>query len=67
MGEGADESAEFIAAVAATEPARWLLATGLEGAALTQTHTLSLELIGVHERGSENKACLLYTSPSPRD
>ena len=45
MGKGADENAEFMAAVAATEPARWLLATGLEGAALTQTHTLSRALV----------------------
>jgi hypothetical protein len=32
-GEGPEASAKFTAAVAATEPARWLLATGLEGAA----------------------------------
>ena len=44
-GEGPEASAKFTAAVAATEPARWLLATGLEGAALTQTHVLSRALV----------------------
>ncbi len=45
MGEGPEASAKFTTAVAATEPARWLLATGLEGAALTQTHVLSRALV----------------------
>jgi Plasmid pRiA4b ORF-3-like protein len=38
-------NAGLAAAITATEPARWLLATGIEGVALTQTHSLARAVV----------------------
>ena len=43
MNGGTDT--ELAAAAGATEPARWLLAAGIEGVALTQTHALSRSVV----------------------